>query len=114
MSDWKGFFTELESFLPVFVSAIPSYMHASLVFSVVMLIGYIITQRSQSRMDLNGDGKESATEKKMRKFIFMGSSVVAALFLSDIAFTISWKLRNRVNRKHLVYSRWFDTLYKTK
>lgn len=110
MSASKEFFEELEKFLPVFVSVVPTYLHASLVFIVVLIIGQIMTNRSNAKMDIDGDGEESATEKKMRLFIFRGTSVVVALFMADLAFQISWKLRNRVNRKHLVYSRWFPGL----
>lgn len=107
----KEFFQELENFLPVFVSAVPSYMHAALVFGVIFLIGYIISVRSKAIMDVDGDSVESATEKKMKKFIYLGTSVIVAIFCADLTFDISWKLRNRVNRKHLVYSRWFPRLF---
>lgn len=108
----REFFDELENFLPVFVSVIPSYIHAAAVFSVVVLIGSMISKKIQSTMDIDGDGEESPTEKKMKRFIYMGTSVIAGIFLADIAFTISWRLRNKVNRKHLVYSRWFPGIFK--
>ena len=107
----KEFFQNLEEFLPVFVSVVPSYLHAGLVFFAVVLIGHILTERSKAVFDIDGDGNESATEKKMRKFIFRGTSVFVALFFADIAFAISWRLRNKVNRKHLVYSRWFPGIF---
>lgn len=106
----KEFFEELEKFLPVFVSVIPTYLHSALVFVVVYAIGHILSSRSKAVMDIDGDGEESATEKKMKTFIFRGTSVIVALFFADLTFMISWKLRNRINRKHLVYSRWFPGL----
>lgn len=107
----KEFFQNLEEFLPVFVPAMPSYLHAGLVFIAVVLIGHIITERSTTIFDIDGDGTESATELKMRKFIFRGTSVFFGLFLADVAFAISWRLRNKINRKHLVYSRWFPGIF---
>lgn len=108
----KEFFQELENFLPVYVSSVPSYFHSGLVFGVVFIIGLVITQRSKTILDINEDSVESATEKKMKKFIYIGTTVVIGIFLADFTFNISWKLRNRVNRKHLVYSRWFPGLFK--
>lgn len=107
----KEFFQELENFLPVFVPAGPSYVHATLAFCIIVLIGTIISKRSKTIMDIDGDSVESAAEKKMKKFIYMGVSVVVAIFFADLTFNVSWKLRNRVNRKHLVYSRWFPGLF---
>lgn len=102
----KEFFQELENFLPEYVPVVPSYLHATLAFCVVVLIGSIIAKRSQ---DIDGD--ESASEKKMKKFIYLGTSVIVAIFFADLTFNISWKLRNKVNRKHLVYSRWFPGMF---
>ena len=107
----KEFFEELEKFLPVYVRPLPSYLHASLVFSIVVLIGVINANRTKVIFDINGDSKESTQEKKMKKFILIGTSVVIAIFLADVTFNISWKLRNKVNRKHLVYSRWFPGIF---
>ena len=107
----REFFQELENFLPVFVSAVPSYLHSGLVFGVVVLIGSIITKKSKTIMDIDGDSLESATEKKMKKFIYMGTTVIVAIFFADLTFDISWKIRNKVNRKHLVYSRWFPGIF---
>lgn len=107
----REFFQELENFLPVFVSAVPSYIHAALAFSVIVVIGTIITKRSKTIMDIDGDSIGSATEKKMKKFIYMGTSTIIAIFFADLTFNISWKLRNRINRKHLVYSRWFPGIF---
>ena len=108
----KEFFQELEKFLPVYVKPLPSYVHSALVFSVVVLIGVINANRTKVIFDINGDSEEGPQERKMKKFIFIGTSVVIALFCADVAFNISWKLRNRVNRKHLVYSRWFPGIFK--
>lgn len=109
----REFFQELENFLPVFVPTGPSYLHSSLVFGVVVLIGTIITKKSKTIMDIDGDSLESATEKKMKKFIYMGTTAIVAIFFADLTFNISWKLRNKINLKHLVYSRWFPGIYKT-
>ena len=107
----KEFFQELEKFLPVYVKPLPSYIHGGLVFVVVLLIGVINANRSKVIFDINGDAVESSQERKMKKFIFIGSSVAVGIFLADLTFNISWKLRNRVNRKHLVYSRWFPGIF---
>lgn len=107
----REFFQNLEEFLPVYVPVVPSYLHAGAVFLVVLLISHTITEKSKAVFDLDGDGTESLTEKKMRKFIFRGTGVFIGLFLADITFAISWRLRNRINRKHLVYSRWFPGIF---
>lgn len=107
----KEFFQELENFLPEFVPVGPSYVHATLAFCIVVLIGSIIAKKSRAIMDIDGDSVESATEKKMKKFIYLGTSVIVAIFFADLTFNISWKLRNKVNRKHLVYSRWFPGIF---
>ena len=111
MSSAKEFFEELEKFLPVYVKPLPSYVHSALVFSVVVLIGTIVSNRSEVIFDINGDSVEGPQERKMKKFIFIGTSVAIGIFLADVTFSISWKLRNRINRKHLVYSRWFPNLF---
>lgn len=105
------FFRELENFLPVHVPVFPSYVHSTLVFLIAVVSGHLVSKKSKATFDLDSDGVESETEKKMRVFIQRGITVVVALFLADLTFNVSWKLRNKVNRKHLVYSRWFPKLY---
>lgn len=105
------FFRELENFLPVHVPAIPSYVHSTVVFLLVSIIGYVLSEKSEATLDVDGDNQESDTERKMRKFIYRGTAVFIALMLADLTFNISWRLRNKVNRRHLVYSRWFPKLY---
>ena len=107
----KEFFEELEKFLPVYVSPMKSYIHGGMVFSVIVLIGVINANNTETILDIDGDSVESEQEKKMKKFIFVGTSVVIAIFLADLTYEISWKLSNRVNRKHLVYSRWFPGIF---
>lgn len=74
------------------------------VFSAVLLVGHLVSNNTKSVLDIDGSGEESATEKRMKKFI--------GIFLADLTFNISWKLRSKVNRQHLVYSRWFPNIGK--
>jgi len=96
MSSAKDFFEELVKFLPKHVSPMKSYIHASLVFVITFV---------------NRDGIESENEEKAKKFIQHGLSFIISVFIADFAFDISWRLRNKVNRNHNVYSRWFP-IYK--
>ena len=63
----KEFFQELEKFLPVYVKPLPSYLHAGLVFIVVVLIGIINANRTKVIFDIDGDAVESAQERKMKR-----------------------------------------------
>ena len=114
MSSASEFFSELERFLPVFVSAIPSYAHATVAFAIVLLVGHIITRSSTHVViDIDGDDEESEIELKMKKFIYYGITVAIGVFLADLTFGASWMIRNGVNRKHLVYKRWFPKILGT-
>ncbi|ACH46855.1 unknown [Feldmannia species virus] len=101
MSQSQSFFRELENFLPIYVSVLPSYAHAILVFLALSLTGYLVSVR------LSTDPEEEKKQNKSRFYVMLGVTALASLFASDVAFNVSWILRNRVNRKHLVYKRWF-------
>jgi len=105
------FFTQLKEFLPKYVSPVPSYLHAFLVFSVIMVIGHVISANTDVTLDIDGDGTESATELKMKKFAFYGTSAIVGIIVADLAYTISWRLRNKGNSSHLTYRRWFPSIY---
>jgi len=105
MSSAKDFFEELVKFLPKHVSPMKSYIHASLVFVITFIISTLIMN------NVNRDGIESENEEKAKKFIQHGLSFIISVFIADFAFDISWRLRNKVNRNHNVYSRWFP-IYK--
>lgn len=102
MSQSKEFFRELQNFLPVHVSAFPSYLHAFLVFVVATLIGAWIVRRYEPDED-------SSLDPRLQQYALYGTSVLAGLFLADIAYSVSWLLRNRVNRKHITYKRWLTS-----
>lgn len=106
----QEFFQELENFLPVHVSIFPTLLHAGLVFALVFLVGFLIS--SKITHDSSNDIESTATEKKIQKYIYLGTTVVIGIFFADLTYNISWRLRNKkVNGKHLVYSRWFPKLY---
>lgn len=107
----KEFFEELEKFLPVYVSPMKSYIHGGMVFAVIVLVGFINANNTKTILDINGDSIKSEQGKNMKKFIFIGTSVVIGIFLADLTYEISGQLSNRVNRKHLVYSRWFPGIF---
>lgn len=105
------FFSQLKEFLPQYVSPVPSYIHSFIVFGVVMLVGHILTKTTDFVLDVNGDGEESDTEKTMKRFAYYGTAAIVGILAADLTYTVSWKLRNKVNRDHLTYSRWFPNLY---
>ena len=63
------------------------------------------------KIDIDGDGLESKTEARMKLVIYYGSWFIFALMVSNLTYTVSWRLSNRVNLKHLGYKRWFPSLY---
>ena len=111
MSSAKDFFEELVKFLPKHVSPMKSYIHASLVFVITFIISTLIMNKMDLQFDVNRDGIESENEEKAKKFIQHGLSFIVSIFIADLAFDISWRLRNKVNRNHNIYSRWFP-IYK--
>lgn len=110
--DARAFFSELQNFLPVYVSPIKTYLHATLVFVLVMVLAKLLENRLAFKIDVNGDGLESKTEERMKILIYYGSCFILALLLSDLTYTVSWRLSNRINLKHNVYKRWFPALYR--
>ena len=109
--DAKAFFSELQNFLPVYVSPIKSYLHAFFTFALMMLISKALEKKLAMKIDIDGDGIESKTEQRMKVYIYYGSWFILALIASDLTYTVSWRLSNRVNLKHLGYKRWFPSLY---
>lgn len=113
MSQAQDFFRELENFLPKYVPAIPSYVHASLAFLFALSIGiYTVnsmtdTETNDETNDDDSDGDDSSYDRKIRRYALLGVATLVSLFVADVAFDISWKTRNKINRKHLIYQRWF-------
>ncbi len=107
MSSFKNFFEELIEFLPKHVSPMKSYIHASLVFVITFIISSLVINKLDFQFDVNRDGVESENEEKAKKFIQHGMSFIISIFVADFAFNTSWRIRNRVNRNHATYSRWF-------
>lgn len=109
--DNKSFFSELQNFLPVYVSPIKSYLHALGAFTTMMALAKLLEKKLAMRIDFDGDGLESATEKKMKVYAYYGVCFIVALLVTDLTYTVSWRLRNKVNLKHVNYKRWFPSLY---
>ena len=108
----RDFFNELENFLPQYVSPIKSYFHAFIAFLFIVAVGQSLSDKLSPKIDLNGDGVESTLEERSRKAIYFGILVIIALVVGDLAYSVSWKLRNRVNRKYLTYARFFPSLFR--
>lgn len=109
--DSKAFFSELQNFLPVYVSPVKSYIRAAVAFVMVMSVGMLLRERLSMKIDINGDGIESEIEERMRSYIYLGSFFILALLASDLTYTVSWRLSNMVNLKHNGYRRWFPSIY---
>ena len=109
--DSKSFFSELQNFLPVYVSPMKSYGRALLAFAIVMIIAKILESTLAMKIDINKDGVESKTEERMKIAVYYGIFFVFALLASDLTYTVSWRLSNKVNLKHNGYRRWFPTIY---
>lgn len=109
--DSSAFFSELQKFLPVYVSPLKSYLHALIAFCLIMSVSNLLEERLARRIDIDGDGLESKTEERMKRYIYYGSFFILALLASDLTYTVSWRLSNRVNLKHNNYRRWFPSLY---
>lgn len=109
--DAKAFFSELQNFLPVYVSPMKSYLHASLAFALMMLVSKALEKKLAMKIDIDGDGLESKTEERMKLYVYYGSWFILALMASDLTYTVSWRLSNRVNLKHVGYQRWFQSIY---
>lgn len=109
--DAANFFSELQKFLPVYVSPIKSYLRAAVAFVVVMSFSKLLEKSLARKIDMNGDGKESKNEERMKLYIYYGSFFILALLASDLTYTVSWRLSNRVNLIHNGYRRWFPKLY---
>ena len=104
----KDFFEELVKFLPKHVSPMKSYVHASLVFVITFIVSTLIMNKLDFEFDVNRDGIESENEGKAKKFIQYGLSFIVSVFIADVAFNTSWRLRNKINKDHITYSRWFQ------
>lgn len=111
MSD---FFSQLVDFLPKYVSPLPTYLHSGIAFVAVMLIGHLVSEMSSFSLDIDGDGKESQKENRMKKIVFFGGSAIVGMIVADVTYDVSWRLRNRTNINHLTYSRWFPSIYQSK
>ena len=109
--DAKAFFSELQNFLPVYVSPMKSYLHASFAFALMMLTSKALEKKLAMKIDIDADGLESKTEQRMKLYVYYGSWFILALMASDLTYTVSWRLSNRVNLKHVGYKRWFQSIY---
>lgn len=109
--DSKAFFSELQNFLPAYVSPVKSYVRAAVAFAVVMSVSALLKERLSTKIDLDGDGIESEMEERMRSYIYFGSVFILALLVGDLTYTVSWRLSNTVNLRHLGYKRWFPSIY---
>lgn len=109
--DAANFFSELQKFLPVYVSPIKSYLRAALAFVVVMSLANILEKSLARKIDINGDSKESRNEERVKLYIYYASFFILGLLASDLTYTVSWRLSNRVNLIHNGYRRWFPKLY---
>ncbi|AAR26849.1 FirrV-1-A25 precursor [Feldmannia irregularis virus a] len=110
MSESQAFFRELENFLPKYVPITPSYAHALLAFVISLSVGgYLATRKAQQQSDsqTGQTGQASGGESRLQYYALLGVAVLVSLFVADTTYNISWRLRNKVNRKHLVYQRWF-------
>lgn len=105
------FFKELVEFLPKHVSPTKSYIHSALTFVIVFIISKIIIKQIDMNFDVDSDGSESESEEKAKFFIECGIALLISLFASDMAFNISWGIRNRINKNHRTYQKWFKALY---
>jgi len=106
----SNFFEQLTEFLPKFVSPMKSYLHAGIAFTCVFIIVHMIS--SNLKLDIDGDGEESETEEKARNLVALAISFIMAIFVADVTYTISWRLRNKaVNGNHLTWRRWFAPVY---
>lgn len=106
----NNFFQQLTEFLPKYVSPLKSYMHSGIAFIIIFTIVHLIA--SNLKLDIDGDGEESETEEKARKLVSLSVSFIIAIFVADITYTISWRLRNKaLNGTHLTWRRWFSPLY---
>lgn len=107
-----NFFEQLKEFLPKYISPMKSYIHAGIVFLVVFALVSMIINYADFEFDINNDGLESENEEKAKRYIGYGVSFLVAVVAADLGYTVSWKLRNSVNKDHLTYSRWFGSIYK--
>lgn len=106
----SNFFQQLTDFLPKYVSPRTSYLHAGVAFICIFVISHLIT--SKIKLDIDGDGEESDTEEKARKMVAVAVSLILGIFVADITYTVSWRLRNKaVNGNHLTWRRWFAPIY---
>jgi len=54
----------------------------------------------------------SETERRAQSGIRIAVAVLVALFVYDLVFNVSWRIRNfNINRNHVTYKRWFTGLY---
>ena len=107
MSSTK-FFKDLVEFLPKHVSPIKSYTHALLAFISFFIISYLIMNKLDFQLDVDNDGIESENEERVKKIIQIAISFIISVFIADLTFNASWKIRNRVNKNHATYARWFN------
>ena len=107
----KAFFKELVDFLPKHVSPVKSYIHATISFIVMFIIANTVINKMDFKFDIDSDGLESDTEEKAARFIGYGFAFLIAIFVADLTFSTSFKMRNKVNRNHATYARWFKSLY---
>jgi len=105
------FFKELTNFLPKYVSPGKSYIHATISLLLTFIIANTIITKMDLKFDIDRDGLESETEEKAARFIGYGFAFLIAIFVADLTFSTSFRMRNKVNRNHATYARWFKSLY---
>lgn len=107
----SNFFDQLQTFLPQYVSPLPSYAHAA----VACVVAGVVTSylaKEYLVFDVDGDGRVSETEERAQRYVRIAVSTIVSLFVADAVFSVSYKTRGfHLNRKHLTYRRWFPKMY---
>ena len=108
-----NFFEQLEDFLPIHVSPLPSYAYASAAFVISSLITYYLGAEYLVR-DFDRDEHVTPAEERARKYVQVATSALVSLLIADTVYDLSFKVRGYMaNKKHFVYKRWFPKLYST-
>ena len=111
MSSSSDFFKQLTEFLPKYVSPMTSYVHGGVIFIIVFIVSSLISR--SLKFDIDRDGVESEKEELAKKYVSYAISFLIAVFAADMAYDVSWRIRNnRVNRSHNVWRKWFGGIYK--
>lgn len=107
----ETFFEKLVEFLPKHVPLAKSYAHGAIGSVLAYLITYSIGGQFFI-LDFDQDDVISETERRAQSGIRIAVAVLVALFVYDLVFNVSWRIRNfNINRNHVTYKRWFTGLY---